>query len=88
MAYIMRTNGTREPIDTPVSLEKAQEIVGGYVERVCPRASPRTIFLCNEDGHSKGLPVNKHGCVLYGVPNAIVGDIIVLESRKEAKGWL
>ena len=37
MAYIARTDGTREPIDTPVSLEQAQEILGGYVERVCPK---------------------------------------------------
>jgi hypothetical protein len=86
MAYIARVDGTREAIKTPVSLERAQEVVGGYVERVCPRHSPKIVFLCNEDGFSKGLQVNAHGCELYGAP--IVGCIVVFESRKEAKGWL
>lgn len=93
MAYIARTNGKREPIDTPVSLEKAREIINvgehGIVERVCPRATPGVVFLCDEEGLLKNLPYNEHGHRLYGKGNSpIVGDIIVFETRREAKGWL
>lgn len=88
MAYIAKADGTREPIATPVTLEKAKEIVGGYVELVCPRRTPRIVFLCDEDGLSKGKPLNAHGCELYGPTNPIVGDIIVFESRAEAEDWL
>lgn len=87
MAYIAKADGTREQIAAPVSLEKAQEVVGGYVERVAPKASPGIIFLCDEEGLIKGKPFNAHGTVLYGTGHPIAGDIIVL-SRKEAKGWL
>jgi hypothetical protein len=85
-AYVARTDGTQEPIDTPVSLEEAQKVVGGYVERVCPRRTPGVIFLCNEEGLIRGLPLNMHGVELYGGP--IAGDIIVFRDRKAAKGWL
>ena len=85
MAYIARTDGTREIIDpADVTIEFAQKVVGGYVERVCPAASPLTIFLCNEDGVG---PLNKHGTELYGYGQPIVGDIIVM-TRKEGEKWL
>jgi hypothetical protein len=85
MAYIARADGTRGEIEVPVTLEKAQEVVDGYVERVCPVQSPDIIFLCNEEGHQRNLPFNRHGSELYGGP--IAGDIIVMD-RREAKGWL
>jgi|SRR5579859_980989 len=98
MAYIAYANGKRKEIaPAEVTLERAQVIVGGYVELVAPRATPGIIFLCDEDGHSKAneallmhgkeIPLNIHGCELYG-DLVIVGDIIVL-TRAEAKGrWL
>jgi hypothetical protein len=100
MAYIAKTDGTREPIDTPVSLAEAQRIVGGYVERVCPKATPGIIFLCNEDALMKdNWVLNPHATFLYNgshnmsLANAnsvhpIAGDVIVFENRKEAKGWM
>lgn len=91
MAYIARTDGRREPIETPVSLKRAQEIVGGYVERVAPRKTPGILFLCDEEGLLKNKPINQHGCMLYGTEDhghPIVGDIIVFENRREAKGWV
>lgn len=88
MAYISRPDGSREPIKTPVSLEEAQRIVGGYVERVAPKRTPGIMFLCDEEGLIKGKPVNAHGCELYGPTSPIVGTIIVFENRREARGWL
>jgi len=91
MAYIARASGKREPITTPVSLKQAQIIVGGYVERVCPKKTPGVIFLCDEEGLLKHKPLNEHGCLLYGTEihgQPIVGDILVFENRKDAKGWV
>lgn len=86
MAYIAYTNGKRKEIDAKlVTLEYAREIVGGWVERVAPKKTPDIIFLCNEEGHVHGLPLNFHGEQLYGGP--IAGDIIVLK-RSEARKWL
>lgn len=86
MAYIARTDGTRTEIDAKlVTLEYAQKIVGGWVERVAPKRTPSIIFLCNEEGHVHHLPLNKHGEELYG--DLIAGDIIVLK-RGEAREWL
>lgn len=91
MAYIAKADGTTIPIGTPVTLEKAQEIVGGYVEVVHPRHTPGCVFLCDEEGLLKNKPINRHGCFLYGTgeitDHPIVGDIIVFQTRKEAKGW-
>ena len=40
-----------------ISLESAQNTVGGYVERVrCPDG---TVLLVNEEGRLNGLPVNE-----------------------------
>ena len=86
MAYIARTDGSREeiPIAT-ITLDFAKKICGGWVERVCPRKTPSIIFLCNEEGHVHRLPLNAHGEELYGGP--IAGDIIVM-TRKEGRSWL
>lgn len=88
MAYIARADGSITPIDSKkVTPKVARDIVGGYVERVCPRKSPRVIFLCDEEGLLKGKPVNAHGCDLYGPTSPIVGDIIVFD-RNDAGGWI
>ena len=52
-------------------LVSAQELIGGWMERVRPLglalADPRpTVFIVDEDGVSKGLPVNQLASHLYG----------------------
>lgn len=84
--YIARANGTREILDHVPTLEEAQKVVGGYVERVCPRYAPDVIFLCNEEGHIKNLPINQHGTEMYKAA-PIAGDIIVIP-RKLGRKWL
>lgn len=41
--------------------------------------------LAEENGLSKGLPVNPVGVVLYGTGHAIVGDILVCEGIQGLK---
>lgn len=88
MAYIARTDGTREQIAAP-NLKRAQEIVGGLVERV---VVSEIVFLCNEEGLLKKLPRNDHGCLLHGTADhgePIVGDIIVMTRDEAVAGeWL
>lgn len=84
MVYIARADGTRQPMDHVPDFKEAQTIIGGYIERVKPAHTPSVIFLCDEEGHLKGLPANAHGCELYGTQfcgPAIVGDIIVINKK-------
>lgn len=55
-----------------ISLKSAQEIVGGYVERVLCRDD--TILLVNEEGLLEGLPVNEEASAIAG--QMIVGNVI------------
>ncbi len=93
MSYIARADGTREEIaPKAVTLKRAQQIVGGYVERVFPMATPDVLFLCDEEGKLKGKLVNEHGCLLYGTEEhgvVIVGDIVVMTHQEARRsGWL
>ena len=55
-----------------ISLESAQNTVGGYVERVrCPDG---TVLLVNEEGRLNGLPVNEKASAIAG--QMIVGNVI------------
>ena len=55
-----------------ISLESAQDTVGGYVERVrCPDG---TVLLVNEEGRLNGLPVNEEASAIAG--QMIVGNVI------------
>ena len=55
-----------------ISLESAQNTVGGYVERVrCPDG---TVLLVNEEGRLNGLPVNEEASAIAG--QMIVGNVI------------
>jgi len=72
-----------------ITLEKAQEIVGGYVERVRALSDPTLYMLIDEEGKLKGKHVNAHGCELYRTlehGDTIVGDIIVFK-RNEGRRW-
>jgi hypothetical protein len=90
MATLVKADGTRTEIPVP-TLEEAQKLIGGWVEVVHPKFTREVFFLCDEEGLLKDLPINAHGCALYGTVlhgHPIAGDIIVIE-RKEpgAKKW-
>ena len=67
-------------------LDGLQKIVGGYIENVRPMNLEHPLmFVCNEDGLLRELPVNLVGSLLYGTPqhgNPIVGDIAIVQ-----QGW-
>ena len=85
MAYVLKVDGTQEKIATPISIEKAQEVVGGYVERI--KLGAGFIMLCNEDGKLEGKPVNRTATLMLA-GGTVVGDVIVCINKRESKGWL
>jgi hypothetical protein len=62
--------------DGEVSLEQAQELVGGYVTHVPIPSRPDSQMFVDEEGLIKGLPVNKEASEL--AQQTIVGNAIVL----------
>lgn len=89
MATLYRPDGTHEEVPVPATYQEAQRLIGGMVERVCPRAAPDVLFLRDEEGLLKGLPLNEKGCELHGTAvhgQPIVGPIIVI-SWKEKGAW-
>lgn len=67
-------------------LDGLQKIVGGFIENVRPmNLEDPLMFVCNEDGLLRELPVNLVGSLLYGTPqhgHPIVGDIAIVQ-----QGW-
>jgi hypothetical protein len=62
--------------DGEVSLEQAQELVGGYVTHVPIPSRPDSQMFVDEEGLLKELPVNKEASEL--AQQTIVGNVIVL----------
>jgi hypothetical protein len=63
--------------NTPPTLEKAQEIVGGFVEMVLIPDDTNVQVLVNEEGLLENLPVNTEASELCG--QKIVGPVLVLK---------
>jgi hypothetical protein len=90
--YVAKADGTfhfatLDP-EGQITYDYAKTVVGGYVERVAPKATPSVIFLCNEEGHVHRLPLNAHGGNLYR-HGPVAGDIIVIPRKHRAtRGWL
>lgn len=70
----------KERVD--LDLKELQEMVGGYIEVVCPvlirELDPYMRMVVNESGKIYDLPANRMGTALYGNPyDGIVGDIVL-----------
>lgn len=60
-----------------MTLKEMQEIVGGYIEIVCPDELPKWARLvCNQEGKLKGLP-RMWNCHIKEQPDAICGTFFV-----------
>ena len=59
------------------TLPALQEAVGGPIETVT--ISPGVVFVCNEEGHLRGMPYN---CCLFGVN--FVGTVVALGSKGDS----
>ncbi len=79
MATILKTDGTREPLND-LTVESLQKAVGGFFELV-PTNDGRGMFV-NEDGRMKNLPFNAQATNLYKYPYALLGDAVLLEKEE------
>jgi hypothetical protein len=72
MAKLLKTDGeVIENVDIS-SLEKQQNLVGGYIQYVYPKAGK--VLIVNEEGLLNQLPINDKASEVYGHP--LVGDVI------------
>jgi hypothetical protein len=82
-AYILKSDGTKIPLDHRPTLKEAQKIVGGYIEFA--HCHNKYTLVVDEEGLLKGYPLNKEATSMYGC-SPIVGDVIVLEGWKTVGG--
>lgn len=67
------------------TLKSLQKAVGGYIESVYPKGLGKPyIFVCNEEGLIKNLPVNPTASYLFG--NTIYGNVVVLQEGENEHG--
>lgn len=62
------------------SLDDMQKWIGGYVQ-VMQSGDGRSFVLCDEDGQTKGLPLNVHASMIAGRP--VVGPAVVVSVADE-----
>ena len=64
------------------TLQAKQELVGGYIEMVCPPIhGDSAVIICNEEAKIMGLPPNRFLFGADGVPFDIVcGDFIIVNA--------
>lgn len=92
MAYILRTDGTREEIKEKgyLKLETLQAAVGGYIETVpCRDNGKGKVMILNEEGKLQGLPYNaKATAMARGIiadSDVIVGDVVIADETPEGE---
>lgn len=73
----IKVDGTVEYLpDEHPDLDTLQEAVGGWIE-VVPTTDGRVMVL-DEEGKLKGKKPNPTACKLYGRPDPVVGDVVVM----------
>jgi hypothetical protein len=95
---VLKPDGTEtiEERDDPLTLEEAQKLVGGYVERVpffMKYKGEPCVALCDEEGKLKGYETNYKATVEWwktaGVVGGdhLVGDIVILVGKRLYSSW-
>lgn len=69
-------------------LRQLQVLVGGYVERVTPRAFPEHALLVDEDARIKADAACRPAFCLAGFPRAILGTAVVVGAERTPGGSL
>ena len=84
MATLIKSNGVQQEVSpkngTDFSLEELQGFVGGYIEIIY--LDDTKIMVVNEEGKLNGLPYNERATAMVYFLDAIVGDVLVCESKE------
>lgn len=87
MAYLITTKGVCKQV-SDLTLEKMQEMVGGYIQIVHTQTPENQVFVCDEDGKFKDYEINTiatycgHASGAIADDDYFVGDVI-LAGRNE-----
>jgi hypothetical protein len=98
---VIHPNGEYEKwtLKKPLTLEHAQQLVGGYVERVpmfdkfCDEQGNKRscAVLCDEEGKMKNKPINTRATIEWSKCISLGGDMlvgpVVVVMGIAAKGW-
>lgn len=87
---VIKPDGSREALNRKITLEEAQQIVGGYIEIPRSKLAHRSLVV-NEEGLLIGLPANTEATKLLhpdfdwskqpGHENfSLVGNVILIKS--------
>ena len=82
MAQLIDTEGDVHQVLGPVSLEKAQELVGGWVQVVQVPGNPAQQMIVNEEGLLENLPYNLIASSI--AKQDIVGNAVIVTN---GEGW-
>lgn len=92
MAWIIKPDGqvATEIDPKQITLAKAQEIVGGYVERI--KLLDGSVMLVNEEGKMHSLPPNWAATAMYArgtaVSDLVVGTVLhIPKDQLKGAGW-
>jgi hypothetical protein len=84
---VIKPDGTYDTITEPLTLERMQAAVGGYIELVTlerrPQDKGRVCLFVNEDGLRAGLPGNVIASALAKQP--IVGNALLCVALNEGE---
>lgn len=81
---LIRADGTEETLAGVVPLERVRRLVGAATLDVVLLADRKHVMLVDDNGYSKGLPVNSAATRLYhqvckpGTTHQILGDVVVV----------
>ena len=85
MALILRASGdTQELAISDITLEKLQQVVGGYVERIlCFNGEGEIthVLYVNDEARLTGLPFNSAAAIAAG--QSILGDAVLMTKEEE-----
>jgi hypothetical protein len=76
---VIHPDGKMEDVESKPSLERLQELVGGYIELLSPslHALPDRHVLVNEDGLSLSLPPNPTATRMVHCQQMLVGPVVI-----------
>lgn len=82
---VIRTDGTEQLLDAPVSISQIEKLIHAeLLDTVNMRDAGRHVMLVDDNGISKGLPVNEKATQLYhsvcipGTTHQIHGDVVIV----------
>lgn len=78
MLMVIRPEGKIERLDeSKPSLQRLQELVGGYLEVVQSPQLPGKWVVLNEDGDPLDLPLNEAATIATGWPHMLRGTVVI-----------